>query len=99
MVNTFSNIGVFILATVGILFLFAVLLRFMLQVGRADFYNPISQGIVKVTNPFLRPLRKIVPGLFGIDMASLLLALLVGWVMIMGAGFLAGAGMLNPSAA
>ena len=99
MVNTFSNIGVFILATIGILFLFAVLLRFMLQVGRADFYNPISQGIVKVTNPFLRPLRKIIPGLFGIDMASLVLAMLVGWVMIMGAGFLAGAGMLNPLSA
>jgi len=99
MVNTFSNIGVFILATIGILFLFAVLLRFMLQVGRADFYNPISQGIVKVTNPFLRPLRKIVPGLFGIDMASLVLALLVGWVMIIGAGLLAGAGLLNPLSA
>ncbi|MBB5211940.1 YggT family protein [Microbulbifer hydrolyticus] len=99
MVNTFSNIGVFILATIGILFLFAVLLRFLMQVGRADFYNPLSQGIVKVTNPFLRPLRKIVPGLFGIDMASLVLALLVGWVMIIGAGFLAGAGLLNPLSA
>ncbi|MCQ3829818.1 YggT family protein [Microbulbifer elongatus] len=99
MVNTFSNIGVFILATIGILFLFAVLLRFMLQLARADFYNPISQGIVKVTNPLLRPLRKIVPGLFGIDMASLVLALLVAWVMIIGAGFLAGAGMLNPLSA
>ncbi|WP_105102735.1 YggT family protein [Microbulbifer pacificus] len=99
MVSTFSNIGVFILATLGILFLFAVLLRFMLQLARADFYNPISQGIVKITNPLLRPLRKIVPGLFGIDMASLVLALLVGWVMIMGAGILAGAGMLNPLSA
>ena len=99
MVNTFSNIGVFLLATIGILFLFAVILRFMLQVARADFYNPISQGIVKITNPFLRPLRKIVPGLFGLDMASIVLALLVGWVMIMGAGFLAGAGMLNPLSA
>lgn len=99
MVNTFSNIGVFILATIGILFLFTVILRFMLQLGRADFYNPISQGIVKVTNPLLRPLRKIVPGLFGLDMASLVLALLVGWVMIMGAGFLAGAGLLNPLSA
>lgn len=99
MVNTFSNIGVFILATLGILFLFTVLLRFMLQLARADFYNPLSQGIVKITNPLLRPLRKVVPGLFGIDMASLVLALLVGWVMIMGAGFLAGAGMLNPLSA
>ncbi|WOX07182.1 YggT family protein [Microbulbifer pacificus] len=99
MVSTFSNIGVFILATLGILFLFAVILRFMLQLARADFYNPISQGIVKVTNPLLRPLRKIVPGFFGIDMASVVLALLVGWVMIMGAGILAGAGLLNPLSA
>ncbi|WP_226668581.1 YggT family protein [Microbulbifer aggregans] len=99
MVNTFSNIGVFILATLGILFLFAVLLRFMLQLARADFYNPLSQGIVKVTNPLLRPLRKVVPGLFGIDMASLVLALLVGWIMIMGSGLLAGVGVLNPLSA
>ncbi|MFV8784087.1 YggT family protein [Microbulbifer sp. SA54] len=99
MVSTFSNIGVFILATLGILFLFAVLLRFMLQLARADFYNPISQGIVKVTNPLLRPLRKLIPGLFGLDMASLVLALLVGWAMIMGAGMLAGVGLLNPLAA
>ncbi|QIL90531.1 YggT family protein [Microbulbifer harenosus] len=99
MVSTFSNIGVFILATLGILYLFAVLLRFMLQLARADFYNPISQGIVKITNPLLRPLRKIVPGFFGLDMASLVLALLVGWVMILGAGFLAGVGMLNPLSA
>lgn len=99
MVSTFSNIGVFILATLGILFLFAVLLRFMLQLARADFYNPISQGIVKITNPLLRPLRKLVPGFFGIDMASLVLALLVGWVMILGTGFLAGVGLLNPLSA
>ncbi|MFD1217540.1 YggT family protein [Microbulbifer celer] len=99
MVNTFSNIGVFILATIGILFLFTVILRFMLQLARADFYNPISQGIVKITNPLLRPLRKVVPGLFGLDMASIVLALLVGWVMIMGAGFLAGGAILNPLSA
>ncbi|WP_288130012.1 YggT family protein [Microbulbifer sp.] len=99
MVNTFSNIGVFILATIGILFLFTVILRFMLQLARADFYNPISQGIVKITNPLLRPLRKVVPGLFGLDMASIVLALLVGWVMIMGRGFLAGGAILNPLSA
>ncbi|MBB3061031.1 YggT family protein [Microbulbifer rhizosphaerae] len=99
MVNTFSNIGVFLFATLGILYLFAVLLRFMLQLARADFYNPISQGIVKVTNPPLLPLRKVVPGLFGVDMASLVLALLVGWAMILGSGLLAGLGLLNPLSA
>lgn len=96
MVSTFGNIGVFLLATLGILFLFTVLLRFLLQLARADFYNPISQGIVKITNPLLLPLRKLVPGLFGLDMASVVLAVLVGWVMILGCGALAGAGLLNP---
>lgn len=99
MVNTFSNIGVFLFATLGILYLFAVLLRFMLQLARPDFYNPISQGIVKVTNPPLLPLRKVVPGLFGVDMASVVLALLVGWVMILGSGLLAGLGLINPLSA
>ena len=99
MASTFSNIGVFLLATLGILFLFTVLMRFLLQLARADFYNPISQGIVKITNPLLLPLRKVVPGLFGVDMASLVLALIVGALMIIGCGLLAGAGLYNPLSA
>ncbi|SDK74362.1 YggT family protein [Microbulbifer yueqingensis] len=94
--NTFSNIGVFLVATLGILYLFAVLLRFLLQLARADFYNPISQGVVKVTNPLLLPLRKVIPGLLGVDMASLVLALLVGWLMIIVCGLMIGVGVVNP---
>ena len=44
------------------------------EMVRADFYNPLSQFIVKATAPVLNPLRRIIPGLFGIDIASLLLA-------------------------
>lgn len=54
-----------------------VLLRFLLQLARADFYNPICQFVVKATNPPLRPLRKVIPGWGGIDGASLVLAILV----------------------
>ena len=54
-----------------------VIVRFLLQLTRADFYNPLSQFIVKATNPLLLPLRKVVPGFFGIDLASLILALLL----------------------
>lgn len=57
------------------LYILAVLLRFLLQLTRADFYNPISQFLVTLTNPLLRPLRRIVPGLYGIDLASVLLLL------------------------
>jgi YggT family protein len=59
------------------LYLFAVLLRLLLQIARADFYNPLSQFVVKITNPPLKPMRRIIPGVFGIDMAAVVLALLV----------------------
>lgn len=57
---------------VGI-YLMLVLLRFLFQLVRADFYNPISQAIVTVTNPPLRILRKFVPGFAGVDWPSVIL--------------------------
>ena len=44
--------------------------RFLLQGCRADFYNPISQGIVKVTDPVLKPMRMLIPGYRNFDFAS-----------------------------
>ena len=52
-----------------------VLTRFILQAVRADFFNPISQFIVRATNPPLAPLRRVIPGFKGMDMASLVLVL------------------------
>ena len=74
--NTLVDILIFILETLGGFYLLFVILRFLLQTVRADFYNPFSQAVVKITNPVLIPLRKIIPGLAGIDLASLVLALL-----------------------
>lgn len=68
---------VYLISTVFGLYLLAVLLRFLLQWVRADFNNPLSQFVVAVTNPLLRPLRRYVPGYKGIDVPSLLLLLLV----------------------
>ncbi len=48
-----------------------------MQYFRVDFYNPLSQFIVKITTPLITPIRKIVPGFAGIDISSLLLAYLV----------------------
>ena len=58
------------------LLLLLVLLRFLLQLVRADFYNPICQSVARLTNPLLLPLRKIIPGVGGFDVASLVLLLL-----------------------
>jgi YggT family protein len=80
--STIISILHFLLNALGSLYLLAICLRFLMQLARADFYNPISQLIVKVTNPILLPLRKIIPGLWGIDMASIVFALLFHALMI-----------------
>lgn len=61
----------------------ALLIRVLLQWVRADFYNPISQFIVKITNPPVKPLRRIIPGFGGIDIATLLIAVIVLAIKIM----------------
>jgi YggT family protein len=53
---------------------FLFLARFILQASRADFYNPVSQGIVKVTDPILRPLRIVIKGFRNFDIAAFLTA-------------------------
>ncbi|HQQ62137.1 MAG TPA: YggT family protein [Pseudomonadales bacterium] len=79
--NPLSQIGILTVQTLGDLYLLIVLLRFLLQVARADFYNPLSQFIVKATNPLLLPLRRVIPGLFGIDIAGIVLGLCVQFVI------------------
>jgi len=73
----FSNAGLFLLNVIFGLYIFAVLLRFLLQLVRADFYNPIARFLVAITNPPLKPLRRVIPGMYGIDLASLVLLLLL----------------------
>jgi len=72
------------------LYILAVLLRFLLQWVRADFYNPLSQALVTLTNPPLRPLRRLIPGLFGIDLAAVLLMLVLEAVKLLLLGLIRG---------
>ncbi|MDF1644841.1 MAG: YggT family protein [Pseudomonadales bacterium] len=72
-----SQAGIYLVQTLFNLYLMAVVIRFVLQLVRADFYNPVSQFFVKVTDPLLKPLRRVIPGYGGIDLASIVLALLV----------------------
>ncbi len=85
-----------IIHTLLYLYLLIVLLRFLLQVARADFYNPISQFIVKATNPLIKPLRKLIPGLAGLDLASLTLAIVIQLISIWSVAALHGAGFFDP---
>jgi YggT family protein len=72
-----NTAAIYVIQTLGSLYLLIVLLRFILQLVRADFYNPLSQFVVRATKPLLNPLRKIIPGFGGLDLASLALAILV----------------------
>lgn len=78
-----SSVSLFFNAFVGI-FLLAVILRFLLQVARADFYNPISQSVVKITDPAVKVFRKFIPGYKGIDFSTLILALVIQGIGITG---------------
>jgi YggT family protein len=91
-----SDPVVFLIQVVFGLYTLIVVLRFLLQLVRADFYNPLSQFIVKATSPVLTPLRRVIPGVGGLDVSSLLLAWLLKTVellltyLVKGFGFLIG---------
>jgi YggT family protein len=77
-----------LVSTLGGLYLLAILLRFLLQIARADFYNPLSQAVVKISDPMVRLFRTFVPGYRGVDFSSLVLALVVEAVLIVALIFL-----------
>ena len=67
----------FLLSTVIELYTMVLLLRVWMQWARVDFYNPFSQFIVKITQPVVGPLRRIIPAMGPLDSASVLLALVL----------------------
>ncbi|MBD8482289.1 YggT family protein [Pseudomonas coleopterorum] len=77
-----NTAAIYVVQTLGSLYLLIMLLRFVLQLVRADFYNPLSQFIVRATQPLLKPVRRIIPSLFGLDMSSLLLAIVIQMIIM-----------------
>jgi YggT family protein len=75
--NYFTSPLAFIITTLFDLYILLVLLRFILQMLRADFYNTVSQFIVKMTTPPLKALRRFIPSILGQDSASIVLCLLI----------------------
>ena len=71
--NYMTDPIIFLIDTLLSLYIMAVLLRFLLQWCGADFYNPISQFLVKITHPPLRIMRRFVPAIGKIDSSSLVL--------------------------
>src|SRR5262249_1185607 len=73
---------IFIVDTLLSLALFVVLARLLLQWARADFRNPIAQAIVRLTNPVILPLRRVLPPIGKVDTASVVAVLLVAVIKV-----------------
>lgn len=73
----FGAAGAFLVQTIFGIAILIVMLRFLLQLVKADFYNPASQLIVRATQPILAPMRRIIPGVGGIDLSSIVLMLVL----------------------
>lgn len=78
-----SSAIVFIVNTVTSLYLLVLLLRFWLPWLRADFRNPLAQGILRLTSPLVVPVRRIVPSFGRLDMATILVAFIIQYLTIM----------------
>lgn len=77
------NEGVlFLVQTLFSLYIMAVVLRIWLQLARADFFNPLSQFIARVTNPLIKPLEKVIPSTGRLNLAALLLGIVLSIVAL-----------------
>ena len=79
-----TEMALYLIQNLGALVLTLIVLRGMLHASRANFYNPISQVIVKITNPFLAPLRGMLPARGRIDWAVLVMAVLIQILILLG---------------
>lgn len=73
----------FLIRTLGDLYLLAFLLRFLLQWVRADFYNPLAQVVIRITNPLVRPARRVIPPAGSVDLPTLVVLIVLETVMIL----------------
>lgn len=82
MTQNFSSAGVFLIQTFFGLYFILIMVRFLMQVSRVDYYNPLCQGIIKVTDPAIKPFRNLLPTVRGVDLATLSVGFLVELIAI-----------------
>ena len=85
-----AEISLYLIRNLGALLLLVVILRGVLHASRVNFYNPLSQLIVRLTNPMLAPLRSALPAKGRIDWAALVLAVLLQSLILVGIALVAG---------
>ncbi|OGA38847.1 MAG: osmotic-shock protein [Betaproteobacteria bacterium RIFCSPLOWO2_12_FULL_62_13] len=72
-----ENALIFLVNTVFGLFTMALLVRFYVQWARAPYRNPLSEFLSALTDFMVLPARRVIPGLWGLDLATLVLAWLI----------------------
>jgi len=88
-----QDVGNLLVSVVFGLIIFFVMLRFILQIARVDFHNPLSQMVVKLTSPILKPFRRLIPGIGGIDMAAVVLMIVLQFLELILLYFIKGLGL------
>ena len=92
MLNGLINVADFLVSIVFGLYAFILLFRFFLQWVKADFYNPVCQMIMRITNAIILPIRKLVPGFLNLDWSCIVAVYLVFVIQDLLLGLLNGLG-------
>lgn len=80
--SAIEQAGIFLISILFDFYLFILILRFILQYLRVDYYNPLVQFMVKLTDPIILPVRRYIPGYWGLDMASVAIILILSLLKI-----------------
>ena len=78
-----TDAPIFLLETFSRLYLLILLLRFWLPVLRANFRNPVAQGVMRYTSPLVTPVRRYVPSVGRLDTATVLIAFLIQFAVLL----------------
>ena len=97
MTQNFVNAGIFLIQTFSSLYIILILLRFLMQAARVDYYNPICQIVVKLTDPPVKPLKKLLPIVRGVDFATLAVAFLVQLLAVCLVMMISGGSVFHPA--
>ena len=86
----------YLVDTLLTIYLYVLILRFVMQLMRADFRNPVAHAVMVATNPIIMPLRKILPPVGKVDSATVLAIILVAAGTVALLALIGGAGVLDP---
>jgi YggT family protein len=86
----------YLVDTLLTLYLYVLILRFVMQLVRADFRNPLANAILVATNPIIMPLRRIFPPVGKVDSASILAIVVVAAGTVALLAVISGRGLLDP---